>query len=49
MNSPTLYPAKCRVRDETPNLKAEDVIMCCVVTAVAHLGAVTDEYGAVME
>jgi hypothetical protein len=23
--------AKCRIRDEAPGLKTEDVIMCCVV------------------
>jgi hypothetical protein len=32
--------AKCRVRDQAsppPNLKTEDVIMCCLVRATPHL------------
>jgi hypothetical protein len=31
-------PAKCRIRDEASNLNTEDMIMCCVVETIAHLG-----------
>jgi hypothetical protein len=30
----TLQPAKFWVRDEAPNLKAEDVTLCCLFKAV---------------
>jgi hypothetical protein len=33
-----LRPSQYRVRDEAPNLNAEDVILRCLVRATAHLG-----------
>jgi hypothetical protein len=36
-DSYTLFPVKCPVRDKASNLKTEDLIMCCVPRAVAHL------------
>jgi hypothetical protein len=37
--------------DEAPNLKTEDMIMCCLFRAIEHLGAgaVIDGYGAMEE
>jgi hypothetical protein len=38
------------VRDDAPNLKTEDGVMCWLVRAVTYLrGMVIDEYGAMME
>jgi hypothetical protein len=31
-----LYPAKCQVRDEAPDVTTEGVIMHCLARAVAH-------------
>jgi hypothetical protein len=46
----TLCPAMCRVWGEAPSDKTEDVIMCCVVRAVAHLRRVAmDTCGARIE
>jgi hypothetical protein len=36
----TLQLAKCRLRDESPNLKIEDVIMCCVIMAPLFKGEI---------
>jgi hypothetical protein len=33
----TLYPAKCRDRDATPNLKTHNTIMCCLIRAITNL------------
>jgi hypothetical protein len=40
---------KCQVTDEAPNLKTEDVILCCVARASAQpRGTMIDEYGTVV-
>lgn len=38
----TVLPAKWQVAVEDPNLMTDDVIMCCVVRAVAEFGAVVE-------
>jgi hypothetical protein len=41
----TVYPVKCRVTVEAPNLNSEDVIMCCLARANRNLkGAAILEY-----
>jgi hypothetical protein len=38
------------LRDDVPNVKTENVIMCCLLRAIAHLrGAMIDEYGEIVE
>jgi hypothetical protein len=32
------YPAKTWVRDVVPNKMAENVVICCMVSIIAHLG-----------
>jgi hypothetical protein len=46
-----LILAKCRKRDEAPKFQIEDVIMCFLVRAVAHIKgrAATDECRAIVE
>jgi hypothetical protein len=39
-----------RAIDDAPSLEIEDVILCCVIRAIAHLmGTVTDDCAAMVE
>jgi hypothetical protein len=38
VRSVTAQPAKCRIRDEDPKWKTEDVVMCCMVRAMNTSG-----------
>jgi hypothetical protein len=44
------FPTPSCAKDEVPNIKTEDLIMCCVIREIAHFSeAVVDQYGVMVE